>query len=238
MNQRFFHGNLSPAQLAQALIAEFNRGNLRAESIGEGDRLAVQIGTRPGVSSGGQTALTVTIETAADGVLIQVGEQTWLGTAASLGRTTMATLMNPWNLLGRLDDLAQDVENMQLTERVLEGDRSVRPSAGRQPTTFRPAEPACLRVLRHRESCRRGLLYRLRRSHGPASTRRLSELRFCCESRRKKMPELWADSSKRTIDADSYTRITASAVPCWALARAAAPDVRQYNPHSGTPPRP
>ena len=30
----------------------------------------------------------------------------------------MATLMNPWNLLNRLDDIAQDVENIQLSERV------------------------------------------------------------------------------------------------------------------------
>jgi hypothetical protein len=118
MDQRFFHGKLSPTQLAQALIAEFNRGNLRAQALGETDRLAVQISTRPGVPSGGQTALTVTIETAPDGVLVQVGEQAWLGTAASLGRMTMAALMNPWNLIGRLDDLAQDVENIQLSERV------------------------------------------------------------------------------------------------------------------------
>jgi hypothetical protein len=118
MDQRIFHGNLNPVDLAQPLLAEFNRGNLRAQIVGQADNLAVQISTRTSAASGGQTALTVTLQKAPDGVLIQLGQQEWLGTAASLGRTTMATLMNPWNLINRLDDIAQDVENLQLSEHV------------------------------------------------------------------------------------------------------------------------
>jgi len=118
MDQRIFHGNLIPADLAQPLLAEFNRGNLRAQIVGQADSMAVQISTRASAASGGQTALTVTLQKAPDGVLIQLGQQEWLGTAASLGRTTMAALMNPWNLLNRLDDIAQDVENLQLSEHV------------------------------------------------------------------------------------------------------------------------
>jgi predicted RNA-binding Zn-ribbon protein involved in translation (DUF1610 family) len=118
MDQRIFHGNLNPVDLAQPLLAEFNRGNLRAQIVGQADNLAVQISTRTSAASGGQTALTVTLQKAPDGVLIQLGQQEWLGTAASLGRTTMAALMNPWNLLNRLDDIAQDVENLQLSEHV------------------------------------------------------------------------------------------------------------------------
>jgi RNA polymerase subunit RPABC4/transcription elongation factor Spt4 len=118
MDQRIYHGNLQPADLAQSLLAEFNRGNLRAQIVGQADNLAVQIGTRVGAASGGQTALTVTLQKAPDGVLIQLGQQEWFGTAASLGRTTMAALLNPWTLLNRLDDIAQDVENLQLSEHV------------------------------------------------------------------------------------------------------------------------
>ena len=120
MDQRILHGNLKPADLAQSLLGEFNRGNLRAQILGEADNLAVQIGTRQNAASGGQTALTVTIHKVPDGVLVQLGQQEWLGTAASLGWTAVATLMRPWNLLSRLDDLAQDIENMQLSERVLQ----------------------------------------------------------------------------------------------------------------------
>jgi predicted RNA-binding Zn-ribbon protein involved in translation (DUF1610 family) len=118
VDRKFYHGELSPADLAQALVAEFNRGNLRAQVLGLSDDLAVQIATRPGAGSGGETALTVSIRRVADGIQVQSGTQQWLGTAASLGKTTLAALINPWNLLGRLDDIAQDVENLQLMERV------------------------------------------------------------------------------------------------------------------------
>jgi predicted RNA-binding Zn-ribbon protein involved in translation (DUF1610 family) len=118
MEQRFFHGELRPLELAQSLLAEFDRGNLRAQILQQAGNAAVQIATRPGARSGGQTALTVTFEEAPDGVMVRVGQQEWLSTAASLGRTTLVTLLNPWNLLGRLDDIAQDVANLQLTEQV------------------------------------------------------------------------------------------------------------------------
>jgi Double zinc ribbon len=118
MDQRIYHGNINTADLAQSLIAEFNRGNLRAQAVGQIDNLAVQISSRSGAASGGQTALTVTLQKTPDGVLIRLGQQEWFGTAASLGRTTMAALINPWNLLNRLDDIAQDVENIQLSEHV------------------------------------------------------------------------------------------------------------------------
>jgi hypothetical protein len=118
MERKLFHGDLQPMDIARGLVAEFDRGNLRAQVLGDGDDLAVQIATRPGSTSGGPTALTISIRKAADGVWVQSGSHEWLGTAASLGQTTMAALVNPWNLLNRLDDIAQDVENMQLMERV------------------------------------------------------------------------------------------------------------------------
>jgi hypothetical protein len=68
--------------------------------------------------SGGQTALAVNIQKIPDGVMIQVGQQQWLGVAASLGQSAIAALINPFNLLGRLDDIAQDIENLQMTEKV------------------------------------------------------------------------------------------------------------------------
>jgi hypothetical protein len=118
MEQRIYHGTLTPDQLGRALMTHFNRGNLRVQQLGSGDEVAVQIGTRPGASSGGQTAVTVTLQKVADGVSVQLGQQTWLGVAASLGWTALAALRNPLNLLGRLDDLAQDIENLRLCEEV------------------------------------------------------------------------------------------------------------------------
>ena len=118
MEQRIFHGNLSPNTIAQALLAQFNRGNLRAQIVGESNALHVQIATRPGAASGGQTAVTVNIQQVSDGIMVSVGEQAWLGVAADMGQTIIAALQNPWNLLNRLDDIAQNVENMQIVEKV------------------------------------------------------------------------------------------------------------------------
>ena len=50
--------------------------------------------------------------------MVELGQQQWLGVAASLGQTAIATLINPLNLLGRLDDIAQDVSNLQMNEKV------------------------------------------------------------------------------------------------------------------------
>ncbi len=118
MDRRIFHGSIKPADLAHALLAEFNRGNMLAQTVGGPEKMSVQIATRTGSMSGGQTALTVNIQKTEDGIMVQVGEQAWLGVAASLGQTAWSALRNPFNLLSRLDDLAQDVESIQLSDRV------------------------------------------------------------------------------------------------------------------------
>jgi hypothetical protein len=118
MDRRIFHGNIKPNDIAHALMAEFNRGNLHAQVLGNKDKMAVQITTRTGAPSGGQTALTINIQTVEDGVMVEVGQQAWLGVAASLGHTAISALRNPLSLLGRLDDLAQDIESMQLNEKI------------------------------------------------------------------------------------------------------------------------
>jgi hypothetical protein len=118
MEQRIFHGDLTPADIAEALLSYFNRGNLRTQTLGSSEALKVQIATRPGAASGGETALTVSIQKVEDGVMVSLSEQAWLGVAASMGQSVISALINPWNLLGRLDDIAQDVENLQIGEKV------------------------------------------------------------------------------------------------------------------------
>jgi len=120
MEQKIFHGNISPSDLARALEAAFTQGNLYAKRVGSGDKIAVQIASRPNARSGGQTALTISIQQMQDGVLVQLGEQTKMGIAASLGQTAFAAIRNPFNLLHRLDDLAQDIQNLQLSDDVWE----------------------------------------------------------------------------------------------------------------------
>jgi hypothetical protein len=118
MEQRVFHGSITPEDLAAALVAEFDRGNYRAQAVGHAGTLIVQIGSREFRSSGGETALSVHLSPVEDGVLARLGQQEWLGVAASLGTTALGALRNPLTLLSRLDDLAQDITSLQLTDRV------------------------------------------------------------------------------------------------------------------------
>lgn len=118
MDRRIFHGNISDRDLGQALVAHFNRGNLRAQQFSRAGKVIVQIATRVRPLSGGTTALTIYLERIKDGVAVQVGEQAWLGIAASIGTTILSVWRNPFNLIHRLDDIAQDVENIQVSDQV------------------------------------------------------------------------------------------------------------------------
>lgn len=118
MDQKTFYGPVSPEDFSRALIAEFNQGNLLARSLGRGDQRIVQIATRQTPRSGGRTAITVHLTAVEDGVHVRVGQQDWLGVAASLGISALATLQRPVNLLHRLDDIAQDISSLQLTMRI------------------------------------------------------------------------------------------------------------------------
>lgn len=118
MEPRIYHGTLKPADIAQALTARYNRANLRAQQFVSEGKFIVQIATPHGARSGGQTALTITIYPVEDGVAVTCGKLAWLGVAASIGATAMQAIRNPFSLLGRLDDLAQDIENIQLVDDV------------------------------------------------------------------------------------------------------------------------
>jgi len=118
MDRRIFHGNISPTEVARALEAEFNQGNTQTQMIGESNNLTVQIASSQWSHSGGKTALTVNIQKVEDGIMVELGQQQMLGVAASLGQTAIAAMINPLNLLSRLDDIAQDVSNLQLNDKV------------------------------------------------------------------------------------------------------------------------
>lgn len=118
MPQRIYHGNLSNEDLARAIIGHFGHGNLHVQKYGDGETIIVQIATSPYAVSGGKTALSVQLQNVTDGVSVEMSKQTWLGIAASLGTSAIAALHNPLNLLSRLDDIAQDIEYVQLVENV------------------------------------------------------------------------------------------------------------------------
>jgi hypothetical protein len=118
MEQRTFYGQVTPEDFARALIAEFNRGNLIARSVGRANQRIVQISTSAAPISGGRTAIAVHLTQVEDGVHVRLGQQDWMGIAASLGVSALATLRQPINLLHRLDDIAQDISSLQLAMRI------------------------------------------------------------------------------------------------------------------------
>lgn len=118
MDRRIFHGAITAKDLGRALVAQFNQNNLRAQQFNSKGKVIVQIATRERRMSGGATALTIYLEKVEDGVAVQVGEQAWLGIAASIGSTILSVWRNPFNLIHRLDDIAQDVENIQVSDQV------------------------------------------------------------------------------------------------------------------------
>jgi hypothetical protein len=120
MQPKIFHGDITPRYFARALIANFNRGNLRAQQFGRGDNVIVQVATHKLKRSGGDTAVSVTLEKVSDGVAVQIGQQSWMGVAASLGMSLLYTWRSPWNLLHRIDDIAQDIDHFQLTDQIWE----------------------------------------------------------------------------------------------------------------------
>ncbi|HNY84375.1 MAG TPA: hypothetical protein PKK82_05890, partial [Anaerolineaceae bacterium] len=58
---KIYHGDLTPVELANDLVAYFHRGSYQVQKFGQPDRMAVQIATRRDRHSGGDTALTVTL---------------------------------------------------------------------------------------------------------------------------------------------------------------------------------
>jgi hypothetical protein len=84
MNQRIFHGDSSPREIGDMLIANFNRGNFIARQISTGNQQIVQIVSHPQSSAGGSTSFTVVLKKVEDGVGILIGKQAMLGVVASL----------------------------------------------------------------------------------------------------------------------------------------------------------
>jgi hypothetical protein len=131
MDEKIFYGEIQIEDIANALLAEFNQPPWQAQRYGNnGRRIAVQIASRPNLQRGGTTALTLHLQQLPNGIIVQMGQQAWLNLAASVGTTILAALRNPWYLLSRLDDLAQDFESLQLRDHVWQVIESVCHTAG------------------------------------------------------------------------------------------------------------
>jgi len=118
MTPKTFHGKITPTDIASSLYAHFHRGNLRVQQIMDGNNIVVQIASRDQTQSGGKTGVSVSLQKVEDGVMVSLGKQAWMGIASSLGVTAFSVFRNPLNILGRIDDIAQDIENIQLSDAI------------------------------------------------------------------------------------------------------------------------
>ena len=119
MEQRTYRGDIEPEDLAQALLARFDYGDMKAQMVkGDEGHLLVQIATREWGWGAARSALTVGIAPVEEGVRVTLGQQQWLDAAASLAITGLSALINPLSLLGRIDDIARDVGKLTLPDQV------------------------------------------------------------------------------------------------------------------------
>jgi predicted RNA-binding Zn-ribbon protein involved in translation (DUF1610 family) len=146
MDQRTYHGDLKPDELASLLMAQFNQGNFAAQRYNQGDRVIVHVGARDNRGRV-ENALTVTIGKTPDGVSVSVGEQQWLGAAADLAQAGLGALFNPLSLLGNLGEIASDVSSFSLPQQIWQTvdkySKSVGAGLGGDPARLAVACPYC-----------------------------------------------------------------------------------------------
>ena len=122
VEQRAYHGKIKPEALAQALVAQFNQGETRAQwTRGAQGRTAVQIQNRKVERRDPTTAVTLHITPSETGVVLSMSEQKWLSVAADLVKSGLLALLNPWNLISELDDIARNVRSLQLRQEIWQG---------------------------------------------------------------------------------------------------------------------
>ena len=116
--QRFFHGDITPTDIAQSLSSEFEASHYIVRKKVAKDQIIIQISTRNRPISGGKTGITVFVQKVPDGIAVHLGNQSQFGILASIGQTTFMLLKNPWNIINRIDDISQDIQNIQLSDRI------------------------------------------------------------------------------------------------------------------------
>jgi hypothetical protein len=122
MEQRIYHGNVSPEGLADYLVQYYGaQEHLRAQKLGQGDSLVVQIGHPHDNEIRNAVTLGIhrTPENSTD-LIVTMGEQQWItpqlaGYAAMMG--LVSVLITPWALFALIWPVSQ-----LLGSRVLPGE--------------------------------------------------------------------------------------------------------------------
>jgi NADH:ubiquinone oxidoreductase subunit len=118
MEQRAYHGDIDIEDMARALVIQFNQGETRAQWMrGKAGRAVVQVQMRKREwQDPDRGAITLHLTPSKTGTVVSMAEQRWLGVAADLAKSGLLTLLNPWNIIGEIDDIARNVRSIQLRE--------------------------------------------------------------------------------------------------------------------------
>jgi hypothetical protein len=120
VEQRVYHGAITPNELAEFLIQKYDpQPDLQAQLIGQGDALAVQVG-RGDVPEKLRHAVTVGItrsDESEQGVVVTLGQQQWITPqmatyAAMIGLVSL--LVTPWALFALLWPVSEMVGNTSI----------------------------------------------------------------------------------------------------------------------------
>jgi len=120
MDQKIYHGDLTPSEIAHGLLAFFHRGNYRVQQVGNDEAVTVQIATVNNPISGGQTAMTVRLQKVADGVSVMIGQQAWLVWLQPGNNCYRCLAESVFPSRPFWTTLTQDIESLQLKEKVLQ----------------------------------------------------------------------------------------------------------------------
>jgi len=119
VEQRAYHGNIEPSDLARSLVLRFDEGETQAHWMeGQAGRAVVQIQSRPRESGDPTTAVTVHVSPTKTGITVSVSEQKVLSVAADIAKTGLQAWLNPLRLLGEIDDIARNVRWLGLRSEV------------------------------------------------------------------------------------------------------------------------
>ena len=120
MEQRLYHGNVTPKGLADYLEQHYEaQRRMQVQQLGQGDHLLVQIGEgrSPDRVRG---AITVGIGPApdSDGIAVTMGQQQWLGKdfGGNVAGSLVGALFTPWALFGLIWPLSQIASSMGLPQ--------------------------------------------------------------------------------------------------------------------------
>ncbi|MBU0495568.1 MAG: zinc ribbon domain-containing protein [Chloroflexi bacterium] len=144
MSERKYRGNVTPGDLAEALVNQFNRGDYRAAKSGRGTQAVVQISTNRRMRGEPDTAVSVTITPTPEGVHVSMGDPQWLDIAADLVQTGIGALLNPWSLVREVDDVARNVQDLNLPQEVWQAIDQYAKTVGSRPALLpEPTSVTC-----------------------------------------------------------------------------------------------